>query len=147
MSTATATSPTVLVIDDDEVTVRQFSQMLRLEGFGVLSASDARTGLQQAALGPDVIILDLRIPVTDGVGILQCLREQPAHRDTPVVIVTGDYFMDDAVQRELKRLRAEVRYKPLWLEELLVIVRGALDSRSASAASHDHQFAGRTESA
>ena len=44
----------------------------------------------------------------------------------PVAIVTGDYFLDDAVSRELRGLGAEVRFKPLWLEDLLALARNLL---------------------
>jgi hypothetical protein len=41
----------------------------------------------------------------------------------PVAIVTGDYFLPDPVQHELKSLGATIRFKPLWLDDLISLAR------------------------
>ena len=74
----------------------------------------------------DAIILDLRMPLIDGLGFLRRLRAQDDHRATPVAIVTGDYFLDDSVSAELRELGAELRFKPLWLEDLVGLARNLL---------------------
>jgi two-component system response regulator PrrA len=110
----------ILVVDDDEGVTQTFARMLSLEGFRVHTAIDAESGLQQAERShPDAIILDLRMPLLDGLGFLRRLRAQDAQRDTPVAIVTGDYFLDDSVSHELQELGAHLRFKPLWLEDLV----------------------------
>ena len=43
-----------------------------------------------------------------------------------MAIVTGDYFLDDAVSTELHELGAELRFKPLWLEDLVGLARNLL---------------------
>src|SRR5437867_3221289 len=102
--------------------------MLRLEGYQVNTAATAETGLDAAQLSPpDAIIVDLHMPLVDGLGFLRRLRTQEAQRNTPVAIVTGDYFLDEAVSTELKALGAEVKYKPLWLEELVSLARTLLE--------------------
>jgi DNA-binding response OmpR family regulator len=99
--------------------------MLRLEGYEVLTAMNAESGLREAdSRRPDAIILDLRMPLIDGLAFLRRLRARAAHRDTPVAIVTGDYFLDDTTSAELKMLGAELKFKPLWLEDLLDLARG-----------------------
>ena len=45
---------------------------------------------------------------------------------SPVAIVTGDYFLDDEVSTELRQLGAEVKFKPLWLEDLVGLARDLL---------------------
>jgi hypothetical protein len=57
---------------------------------------------------------------------LRRLRERDEHRSTPVAIVTGDYFLDDAISSELRELGAELRFKPLWLEDLVGLARELL---------------------
>jgi len=110
----------ILIVDDDEGVTQTFARMLRLEGFEVNTAVNAETGLLLAAISrPDAIILDLRMPLVDGLGFLRRLREREEQRSTPVAIVTGDYFMEDAVVKELHDLGAELRFKPLWLEDLV----------------------------
>jgi two-component system response regulator PrrA len=122
-----AAAASILIVDDDEGVTETFARMLRLEGFQVKTAFDAEAGLQVAGeSNPDAIILDLRMPLVDGLGFLRRLRENDAHRLTPVAIVTGDYFLDDSVSKELRELGAELRFKPLWLEDLVGLARNLL---------------------
>jgi two-component system, OmpR family, response regulator PrrA len=118
---------TILVVDDDEGVTQTFARMLRLEGYEVRTAMNAETGLREADKShPDAIILDLRMPLVDGLGFLRRLRSRDEQRDTPVAIVTGDYFLDDQVSAELRELGAELKFKPLWLEDLVGLARHLL---------------------
>ena len=117
----------ILIVDDDEGVTQTFARMLRLEGYQVRTAVSAETGLQEAKTSaPDDIILDLRMPLVDGLGFLRRLRERDEQRTTPVAIVTGDYFLDDSISAELRELGAELRFKPLWLEDLVGLARNLL---------------------
>lgn len=101
--------------------------MLRLEGYHVRTAVNAESGLRLAQeKHPDAIILDLRMPLVDGLGFLRRLRSYDEQRTTPVAIVTGDYFLDDAISTELRELGAELRFKPMWLEDLVGLARNLL---------------------
>ena len=116
--------PRVLIIDDDALTTEHFSRMLRLEGYKVETALDAETGFRAAVNGGfDAVILDLRMPLVDGLEVLRQLRKAPSSHDTPVAIVTGDYMIDDATVAELHQFGAILRYKPLWLEDLTELTR------------------------
>lgn len=118
---------TILVVDDDEGVTQTFARMLRLEGYDVRTAMNAESGLREADRShPDAIILDLRMPLVDGLGFLRRLRARGEQRDTPVAIVTGDYFLDDQVSAELRELGAELKFKPLWLEDLVGLARHLL---------------------
>jgi len=127
---ATMTEPTtgtILIVDDDEGVTTTFARMLRLEGYHVHTALNAEMGLREAQTSrPDAIILDLRMPLVDGLGFLRRLRAHEDQRDTPVAIVTGDYFLDDTVSNELRALGAELRFKPMWLEDLVGLARTLL---------------------
>ena len=128
VSTPAATR-TILIIDDDPSVTETFERMLRLEGYHVVTALSAEVGLSQAErCKPQAIILDLRMPLVDGLQFLRMLRAKDTLQKMPVAIVTGDYFLDDAVSRELRGLGAEVRFKPLWLEDLLALARNLLKS-------------------
>lgn len=117
----------ILIVDDDEGVTQTFARMLRLEGYQVRTAMSAEKGLADAeANHPDAIILDLRMPMVDGLGFLRRLRAQDDQRATPVAIVTGDYFLDDSVSNELQELGAELRFKPLWLEDLVGLAHSLL---------------------
>ena len=121
------TFATILIVDDDEGVTQTFARMLKLEGFEVRTAMNAENGLVQAQEArPDAIILDLRMPLVDGLGFLRRLRAQDEQRQTPVAIVTGDYFLDDNVSAEIRQLGAELKFKPLWLEDLVGLARTLL---------------------
>ena len=127
VSEAATLPASILVVDDDEGVTQTFARMLRLEGFQVRTAINAEKGLEAVSEShPDAIILDLRMPLVDGVGFLRRLRAQHALQKTPVAIITGDYFLDDAESDELRELGAELRFKPMWLEELVTLTRTLL---------------------
>jgi DNA-binding response OmpR family regulator len=120
-------SATILIVDDDEGVTQTFARMLKLEGYNVRTAITAEKGLDEAEQNrPDAIILDLRMPLVDGLTFLRRLRAHDQQRDTPVAIVTGDYFLDDHVASELRELGAEVKFKPLWLDQLVGLARDLL---------------------
>jgi DNA-binding response OmpR family regulator len=119
----------VLIIDDDEATTQTFARVLRLEGHEVRTALDAETGLREArSETPDAIIVDLRMPLINGLGFLYRLRAQEQYQGTPVAIVTGDYGLDDTIARELDELGAQLRFKPLWFEDLIDLAHTLLAS-------------------
>lgn len=121
------TTSKILIVDDDEGVTQTFARMLRLEGYQVRTAINAESGLRLAEEShPDAIILDLRMPLLDGLDFLRRLRAHDEQRRTPVAIVTGDYFLDDAISTELRELGAELRFKPMWLEDLVGLARNLL---------------------
>jgi DNA-binding response OmpR family regulator len=126
----TATTPAkLLIIDDDEAVTQTFAGILRLEGHEVRTAIDAESGLRQAdALNPDAIIVDLRMPLINGLGFLYRLRSREMCKNTPVAIVTADYTLDESIPRELAELGAQLHFKPLWLEDVVDLAHSLLAS-------------------
>ncbi len=118
---------TILIVDDDRAVVDTFARMLKLEGFNVATAISPETGLELAqTVRPDAIILDLRMPLVNGVQFLRHIRSKEHLMEVPVAIVTGDYFLGESTAAELKALGASVRFKPLWLEDLVALARTLL---------------------
>jgi DNA-binding response OmpR family regulator len=121
---AGSTLRTILIVDDDRSVADTFARMLKLEGFTVATALSAESGLELAeSVRPDAIILDMRMPITNGLQFLRQVRARPHLVEVPVAIVTGDYFLSDSIQLELKALGASIRFKPLWLEDLLALAK------------------------
>lgn len=122
--TAEEARATVLIVEDDEETAVTYARMLSLDGFRVRTALTAAAGLREVEEhAPDAIVLDLHLPDLDGVEFLRRLRALVHDHVTPVVIVTGDYFVDREVAAELKGLSVEIRFKPLWSDDLTSLVR------------------------
>jgi two-component system response regulator PrrA len=121
---AEPTTTTILIVDDDKSVADTFARMLKLEGFTVATALSAEVGLELAeSVRPQAIILDMRMPITNGLQFLRLVRSKPHLVDVPVAIVTGDYFLPESVQHELKSLGASIRFKPMWLEDLVALAR------------------------
>jgi signal transduction histidine kinase/ActR/RegA family two-component response regulator len=81
---------TAVVIDDDEMARYLAVHTLLSLGFRVIEAVDGADGLRSVReQSPDLIVLDLKMPGTDGFGVLDELRREPATASTPVVIQTG----------------------------------------------------------
>jgi CheY-like chemotaxis protein len=129
---AETSTRTILIVDDDRSVADTFARLLKLEGFGVATALSAEAGLQIACSArPDAIILDMRMPITNGLQFLRSVRDQPQLADIPVAIVTGDYFMSDAVQQDLRKLGASIRFKPLWMEDLIALAKTLINPPAA----------------
>lgn len=115
-------SPQILVVDDDPSTTDSYARMLRLEGFSVETALDARTALQQVQQRcPDAIIVDLRLPTVDGLMFVKILKERPAWAHIRCAMVTGDYTVEDHVLADIRALGIPLVLKPLWFEDLVAL--------------------------
>ena len=120
----TSATKTILIVDDDRSVADTFARMLKLEGFDVATAINADAGLELAEnVRPHAIILDMRMPITNGLQFLRMIRAKPHLVEVPVAIVTGDYFLSDPIQHELTSLGAALRFKPLWLEDLIALAK------------------------
>lgn len=82
--------PKVLVVEDDTFLAGMYLTKLSLEGFEVELASDGREGLKKAKEWlPDVILLDIVLPVMDGFGVLENVKKDSSTRDIPVMLLTN----------------------------------------------------------
>jgi len=114
--------PFVLLADDNEATCTLITALLRPE-FAVDVAMDA-AGAMEKLKGREysAILLDLRMPVTDGYAVLEFLRSERPDQLTRVLVVTAAIS-----PRELERLRAwpicGVMAKPFEIESLLAAVK------------------------
>ena len=87
---------TVLIVDDDPGNLATLGSVLQ-PYFDVMAAPSGARALQLvASCSPDLILLDVLMPVMDGYEVLACLRDNPVTRDIPVIFVTGlDSTLDE----------------------------------------------------
>jgi CheY-like chemotaxis protein len=117
----------LLVVDDDESVRLLFARALMQDGHAVALAATAEEALQKIDQGrPDAILLDLKMPVINGVGLLYRLRENPANDDIRVALITGSSALDDATVNDLRLLNAQVWHKPLSIKDVQQIARTLL---------------------
>ena len=112
----------LLLVEDSERLARSLKAGLDRSGHVVDVATDGRMGLARARCEPyDVVILDLMLPLLDGLEVLRHLREEG--RDVPVLVLTA---RDDVEDRVLGLRRGADDYlgKPFAFEELLARIEG-----------------------
>ena len=94
-----ANRPTILIIDDEPFNVDYLEQELEDLDYDTVSASNGQEGLQRVAeTKPDMILLDIMMPVMDGFEMLGKLKAEPEWRDIPVVIISAMSDMDSVVR-------------------------------------------------
>jgi EAL domain-containing protein (putative c-di-GMP-specific phosphodiesterase class I)/DNA-binding NarL/FixJ family response regulator len=141
--------PLILIADDDPAIRRFLESALRGEGFDTVLAANGREALDRLADHPvEVLLLDVHMPVLDGLGALREIRASDRLRTLPVILVTGsgaegdrvkglesgadDYLAKPIAVRELAaRVRAHVRGRTAWTREL---ERGREGRRKLAAA-------------
>jgi two-component system cell cycle response regulator DivK len=80
----------ILVIEDNELNLYLMRYILEDSGYEVFAALDGQEGIALAAsLMPDLVLLDIQLPIMDGYTVARRLRENPDLADTPIVAVTS----------------------------------------------------------
>jgi two-component system cell cycle response regulator DivK len=80
----------ILIIEDNEQNLYLMRYILEDCDYEVFSASDGKKGIELAAsLMPDLILLDIQLPIMDGYDVARHLRQNPNLADTPIVAVTS----------------------------------------------------------
>jgi DNA-binding response OmpR family regulator len=114
---------TVLVIEDDPDITLAISMILRRGGFSVDSAADGQEGLRAfVARPPDVVVLDLGLPVLDGWAVLERIRDLG---DRPVLLLTA-HSLEAGQVHGLRAAADDYMTKPFGNDELLRRVRALL---------------------
>lgn len=91
----------VLIIDDDNNIVKIFKLKLSNAGYEVAYALDGKEGLNLAlGIHPDLILLDLAMPVMDGMAVMKALRKDKWGETVPVIILTN-YDTNDQILQDV----------------------------------------------
>ncbi len=122
--------PRVLYVEDNEDNVYMLKLRLELEeGFDVLVAADGATGVATAAAErPDLILMDLNLPVIDGWEATRRLKADPGTRGIPIIALTAHAMAGDH-ERALAAGCDDFDTKPIDLERLLGKIRAVLGRR------------------
>lgn len=115
---------TVLIVDDELASAEALALILEDQGYRVACAANGRQGLDKVAeLVPDLVILDLMMPVMDGAEMGKALRSaEPARA---VKIVMNSALSEGAVRRRFSGYDAFLR-KPYTIDRLLAVVAALL---------------------
>jgi type IV pilus assembly protein PilB len=115
----------VLIVDDSATVLEVVRYFLSLEGYEVFSASDGLEGLELARrVQPDAVVSDVEMPQMDGKALVRALRDDPATRDIPIMLLTSQTAIeceaeglgvgaDDYVPKPVEPRRLAARLKAL----------------------------------
>ena len=93
-------SHTILVVDDSPTVVKFVSVSLKNMGYKILTASDGMDAIEKISTLPetekvDLVITDLNMPNLDGYSLIETLRQNARHKDTPIIILSSEDGDDD----------------------------------------------------
>lgn len=128
-----AERPCVLLVDDYPDAREMYSEYLKFTGFDVIEAANGMEALQRAVdMGPDIILMDLSLPVMDGWEATRRLKADARTANIPVVALTGHALsgMSEGAQRA--GCDAFVT-KPCLPEDLVKEIRHVLGQRAGHA--------------
>ena len=114
----------VLVVDDERDIVDLLTYNLKKEGYDVVSANNGNEALKKAASKPDLIVLDVMMPVLDGFETCRRLKADPATSSIPIIFLTArsgevdeviglELGADDYIQKPISPRKLVARVKAL----------------------------------
>lgn len=92
---------TILIVEDEAIVRKSLAEELHFQGFNVLEAGDGKEGLRLAFdKKPDLILLDISMPVMNGLDVIRELRKNDWGKKVPVIFVT-QLAADDKIMKEI----------------------------------------------
>jgi CheY-like chemotaxis protein len=124
----------ILLVEDNEMNRDMLSRRLERKGFEVLLAVDGQEGVELAASqAPDLVLMDMSLPVLDGWEATRRLKANPATSGIPVIALTAHAMSSDR-SKALAAGCDEYETKPIELPRLLDKIAALLPGAAAPAA-------------
>ena len=128
----------VLVVDDETSITEMLTERLEMNGYTVFTAGDGREGLDAAInLRPDIILLDIMMPVMDGPQMLEALRQQPQGGNIAVIMVSAVNRAQDISRAEACGVEDYI-VKPFELSALMGKIENIVERRRAFTDQRHH---------
>jgi CheY-like chemotaxis protein len=109
----------ILLVEDNEMNRDMLSRRLERKGFEVVIAVDGQAGVELASSSnPDLILMDLSLPVMDGWEATRCIKANPATQKIPVIALTAHAMAGDE-QKALEAGCDDYDIKPIDFKRLL----------------------------
>jgi CheY-like chemotaxis protein len=126
--------PTILLVEDNEMNRDMLSRRLERKGYRVEVAVDGLRGVEMAAShAPDLVLMDMSLPVLDGWEATRRLKAAPATRHVPVIALTAHAMAGDR-EKALQAGCDDYDTKPIELPRLLAKIEALLGSAAAPPA-------------
>lgn len=118
-------SKKILLVDDEKNMRWAIKNALKNEGYVIYEASNGKEGLQQyESVNPDLVLCDVRMPVMDGMELLNEIKKE--NKDFPIIMITAHGTMESAIEA-MKIGALDYISKPFDIEELKVVIAKALN--------------------
>jgi two-component system, chemotaxis family, chemotaxis protein CheY len=119
-------SQTVLIVDDSACVRRQLRRALEGDGYAVVEAENGQRGIDAISDGPvDLMIVDVNMPVMDGLEMIGKVRELQSHKKTPIFVLTTESSVSMVKQGKTLGATAWI-VKPVKPDVLVKGIRGVL---------------------
>ena len=127
-----AQRPKILVVDDEPKVVQTLQDRLEMNEYEVLTAYDGEEGLEKAVkFLPDLILLDIIMPVMDGLDMLEAMRKHPECSDIAVIMLTARNQTEDVARSRACGIEDYI-VKPFEISELLEKMEKIIENRKAA---------------
>lgn len=121
--------PKILLVEDNEMNRDMLSRRLKRKGFEVVLAVHGQEGIDLAqSQAPDLILMDMSLPVVDGWEATRLLKAQPDTQAIPVIALTAHAMAGDR-EKALQAGCDDYDTKPIDLERLLGKIQGLLEGK------------------
>ena len=122
----------ILLVEDNEMNRDMLSRRLERKGYGVTLALDGAEGIQKArAEAPDIILMDMSLPVVDGWEATRQLKADEATRRIPIIALTAHAMASDE-QKAREAGCDDFDTKPIELSRLLEKIESQLQRRPST---------------
>ena len=116
---------TVLVVDDEQLIRWSIRERLARDGYDIVEAATGAAAREQFAQHPDLVLLDFRLPDTDGLALLKAFKEEDP--DALVILITAHSTIENAVEA-MKSGAYHYVNKPFNVDEVALLVEKALET-------------------
>ena len=117
--------PKILLVEDNEMNRDMLSRRLARNGFEVVVAIDGAQAVAMAAESPDLILMDMSLPVMDGLEATRQIKAAPVTRSIPIIALTANALVEDR-ERALAAGCDDFDTKPVELPRLLEKIKKQL---------------------
>ena len=118
----------VLIVEDDPKNLTLFRDLLQRFGYATIEAGDGREGINQARVNkPDLILMDIQLPVMDGLRATKILKSDSKTKNIPILALTS-YAMKGDMERIMQVGCDAYLAKPIDVRELLAVVARLLST-------------------
>lgn len=120
---------TVLIVEDNELNMKLFADLLQAQGYGVLQSREGLSAFHLAReRRPDLIVMDIQLPSISGLEVTRWIKEDPELAQVPVVAVTAFAMKGDEARIREGGCEAYIA-KPISVTVFLDTIRRLLEPR------------------